>query len=151
MEDRTQYLIRLLPYAIRDKARGYLGYVHDRLVDLALEEGVYGRIKEIRGQVGLIFLLRLLYGYFVIGYRNYRQMLDFFEDKGVEGFQIGSAVYTRQSQTTFQWQEIAAELESLLADAGIASYVRPSLSVDEVLQRIIDSLPDESQSVGRPE
>jgi len=76
MENRTQELTRLLPYIVRDKLRYYLGYVNDRLIDLALEEGVYDRVREVRNEVDLIFLLRLLYGYFVVGFQNYEQMLD---------------------------------------------------------------------------
>lgn len=143
MEDRTQELTRLLPYIIRDKLRAYLGYVNDRLIDLALEEGVYDRVREVRSEVHLIFFLRLLYGYFVIGFQNYEQMLGFFEDKGVKGFQIGSTAYTRQSTVSLEWKQVTSELEKLVSETGIALHVKPTLSIDEVLRRIIRSLPNE--------
>jgi hypothetical protein len=147
MENRAQDLIHLLPYSIRDKTRGYLGYVHDRLVDLALEEGVYDRIREITDKTDLIFLLRLLYGYFVLGFRNYEQMLGFFESKDVRGFKIGSTAYTRQSHIFLEWRQVADEIERLINEARITLYVKPTLSVDEVLHRIIDSLPNEAADV----
>jgi hypothetical protein len=144
MENRTQELIRLLPYIVRDKLRYYLGYVNDRLIDLALEEGVYDRVREVRNEVDLTFLLRLLYGYFVVGFHNYEQMLGFFENKGVRGFQIGSTVYARQSSISREWRQVADELERLVNEAGIALYVKPTLSIDEVLHRIIQSMPSET-------
>jgi len=149
MANRTQELASLLPYTVRDKFRYYLGYVHDRLIDMALEEGVYHRLKELRDEVDLIFLIRLLYGYFVVGFRNYEEMLGFFDKKGVKGFQIGSTVFNRQSPITFEWQRITDELENLVNRAGIAFYVRPTVSVDEVLRRIIRSLSDESVKAER--
>lgn len=149
MANRTQELAGLLPYTVRDKFRYYLGYVSDRLIDMALEEGVYHRLKELRDEVDLIFLVRLLYGYFVVGFRNYEEMLGFFDRKEVKGFQIGSTVFTRQSPITFEWQRITNELENLVNRAGMAFYVRPTVSVDEVLRRIIRSLSDESVKAER--
>jgi hypothetical protein len=142
MEKSVQDLIRLLPYLIRDKAGNYLGYVRDRLIDLALEEGVHDRLMEIQGEADLIFFLRFLYGYFVVGYQNYEQMIEFFEDKGANGFQIGTTAYTRQSQISDEWRQVSGELERIVNEAGIALYVRPTLSVDEVLHRVINSLSD---------
>jgi hypothetical protein len=142
MENSAQDLIHLLPYLIRDKARDYLGYVRDRLIDLALEEGVYERVAEIQSEAELIFLLRFLYGYFVVGYQNYEQMLEFFEVKGANGFQIGTTAYTRQSQISDEWRQVSGHLESIVNEAGLALYVRPMLSVDDVLRQVLDSLPN---------
>ena len=41
-------LAKLLPYPIRDKLRYYLNYIQDRLIDIALEEGKYHIIKDIK-------------------------------------------------------------------------------------------------------
>lgn len=144
MAENTQELVALLPYVLREKFSYYRNYVNDRLIDLALEEGKYGRLKEIQGTVDFIFLLRLLYGYFVIGFRNYDQMLRYFGNKQVSGFQIGSTEFTRQSRITRQWQTVAGDLESLVNDSGLRSYVEPDNRIDNVLQRIIQSIPDDA-------
>lgn len=148
MENRAQELTHLLPYVVRDKLRYYLGYVNDRLIDLALEEGVYDRVSDVRDEVDLIFLIRFLYGYFVVGFQNYGQMLSFFENKGIKGFQIGSTVYTRQSSIYLEWRQVADELERLVNETNIALYIKPTLSIDNVLHRIIRSLPSETSDTG---
>ena len=144
METQVRELTQLLPYDVRDRFRYYLDYMHDMLTDIALEEGLYHRLKEIREEVELIFLLRLLYGYFVVGFQNYEQILDYFESKEVRGFQIGRTSFTRTSPLTAQWHQVANDLERLVSAADLASYVRPGTSVAEVLRRLIRSLPDTS-------
>jgi len=57
--EHTRELVGLLPYVMRDQVRYYLDYVNDRLIDLALESGLYSRVREIQKQVELIFVLRL--------------------------------------------------------------------------------------------
>jgi hypothetical protein len=138
-----QELTRLLPYALRDKFQYHFDYVHDRLVDIAMEEGMHHRIKEYQDNVDLIFLLRLLYAYFVIGFHNHDQMLRFFESKQISGFQIGSTAFTRQSSITSEWREVAGELEALVRVTGLSLYVRPTLSIDEVLRRIVRNSPED--------
>jgi hypothetical protein len=145
MARQVQELIQLLPYDVRDRFRYYLDYVHDTLADIAMEEGVYYRLKEIREEAELIFLLRLLYGYFVVGFQNYEQMLSYFESKQVRGFQIGRTAFTRTSPLTAQWQQVANDLERLVSTAELVPYVRPGTSVAEVLRRLIRSLPDISE------
>jgi hypothetical protein len=142
METQVRELAQLLPYDVRDRLRYYLDYVHDTLTDIALEEGVFHRLKEIREEVELIFLLRLLYGYFVVGFQNYEQMLDYFESKQVRGFQLGRTVFTRASSLTVQWQQVANDLEHIVSAAELAPSVRPGISVAEVIRRIVQSLPD---------
>jgi len=141
MENRNIELISLLPYHVRDKFRHYLSYVHDRLIDIALEEGVYNRLEEFRSDVDFLFLLRLLYGYFVVGFQNYDQMLRFFEDKEISGFQIGSDTFIRHQPFSREWQEIANVLGGIVNEAGIEFYVRPTISIDQVLRQLIQTLP----------
>ncbi len=152
MEIRVKELSRLLPYIVRDKMNYHLDYVNDRLIDIALEEGVYHRLREIRDQVELIFFVRLLYGYFVIGFQNYERMLAYFDSKGVQGFQIGSTAFTRQSPITRQWHEIAEELADYVREGGWSSFVAPGIPDIVVIRRIIDSLlnreKDESRERG---
>ena len=142
MDTSVRELIWLLPYAIRDKVRYHLGYVNDRLIDIALEEGLYSRLGEVRDEVELIFLVRLLYGYFVIGFENYQRMLDYFAVKEVDGFQIGSMSFTRHSPITQQWREIAGELESYVNERGWAPFIAPGIPDAVVIRRIIDYLLD---------
>jgi hypothetical protein len=122
----------------------YRNYVNDRLIDLALEEGKHNRLKEIQSTVDFILLLRLLYSYFVIGFRNYDQMLSYFENKQVSGFQIGSTEFARQSPITRRWQSVAEDLENLVKDSRLRLYVEPDSTIDSVLRRIIQSVPDDA-------
>jgi hypothetical protein len=140
MEGNVRELGNQLPYAARDKLRYYLDYVNDRLVDITLEEGVYDRLAEIRTQVELVFFLRLLYGYFVIGFRNYERMLSYLDAKEIDGFQIGSTTFTRQSAITHDWREIARDLDHLVSQTTIGSFVKPGMSVEAVIRRLVHSL-----------
>lgn len=134
-----------LPYAIRDKLRYYLDFVHDRLFEVAKLEDMEKHISTVRGEVELVFLLRMLYGYFVVGYRNYAAMLDYFESMQVDGFQIGTTVFSASSPITLQWRRLATDLETLLTESEVAQYVRPTLSTDEVIRRILRSRIDKQQ------
>jgi hypothetical protein len=140
----TRELVGLLPYVMRDKVRYYLDYVNDRLIDLALESGLYSRVREIQKQVELIFVLRLLYGYFVIGFQNYERMLNYFETMEVDGFQIGSRVFSKRSPITSHWQQVANNIKRLVSETGTSQYVKPTMSTDMVLRQIIQSLPDKT-------
>jgi hypothetical protein len=128
-----------LPYTIREKLRYYLDFVHDRLFEVAKLEDVQSQVPLIRDEVELIFLLRMLYGYFVIGYRNYASMLEYFESMQVDGFQIGTTEFSSTSRITLDWRRLAASLATLIEESRIEQYVRPSLSTDEVIRRIIRS------------
>jgi hypothetical protein len=134
-----------LPYTVRDKLRYYLDYINDRLIDITLEEGVYDRLAEVRDQVELVFFLRLLYGYFVIGFRNYERMLNYLDAKEVNGFQIGSTTFTRQSNITRDWQEIARELDHLVNQTSIGLFVKPGMSVETVIRRLVRSRSDSAE------
>lgn len=142
MQAQTQELARLLPYNARDKFRYYLDYINDRLFDIALEEQVANRVNEIQAEVELIFFIRHLYKYFAVGYQNFAQALDFFEDKQAIGFRIGTRVFTRQSTLTMNWRQFVNELENLVDEAGLGRYARPNFSDDYVLRELIQSLPD---------
>jgi hypothetical protein len=142
MEDHVRELMSQLPYSVREKFRDYLGYVNDTLIDVALEEGMSHRLEQVRAQVELIFFLRLLYGYFVVGFRNYERMLAYLDSKEIDGFQIGRTAFTKRSPITYQWHEIARELEQLTLQSGLARFVRPTMSTEAVIREIMLSLPD---------
>jgi hypothetical protein len=143
MAEEIRRLEDLLPYSIRDRFRYYLGFVNDRLFEVAKLEGLEKHIPAIRDEVELIFLLRLLYGYFVIGYRNYTSMLNYFKGMQVEGFQIGTTEFASTSRITLEWRQLATGMERLLMESEVAQYVRPTLSTDEVIRRILRSRIDE--------
>jgi hypothetical protein len=128
-----------LPYAIQEKLRYYLDFVHDRLFEVAKLEDMEKQVSLVRDEVELIFLLRMLYGYFVIGYRNYAAMLSYFESMEVDGFQIGTTEFSPKSQITLDWRQLATNLEMLVKEDRIEQYVKPSLSTDEVIRRILQS------------
>ncbi len=150
MQAQTQELAQLLPYNARDKFRYYLDYINDQLFDIALEEQVANRLSEIQEEVELIFFIRHLYKYFAVGYQNFAQALDFFEDKQAIGFRIGTRVFTRQSTLTANWRLLVGELENLINEAGLGRYVRPNFSDDYVLRELIQSLPDVADE-GQPD
>jgi hypothetical protein len=142
MAEEIRRLEDLLPYSIRDRFRYYLGFVNDRLFEIAKLEDLEKYIPAIRDEVELIFLLRLLYGYFVIGYRNYTSMLEYFKRMQVEGFQIGTTEFSPTSRITLEWRQLATGMERLLMESEAAQYVRPTLSTDEVIRRILRSRID---------
>ena len=139
MTGKFRELETQLPYVIRDKLRYYLGFVHDRLFEVARLEDMEKQVSLVRGEVELIFLLRMLYGYFVIGYRNYAAMLSYFESMEVDGFQIGTTRFSPTSQITLDWRQLATSLEMLVKEDDIEQYVKPSLTTDEVIRRILRS------------
>lgn len=140
MEEHLQQPIELLPYALRDSLRRYLAHVNDALIDILLEEGIYQRHAEVRPQVDLIFTVRFLYGYFAMGFRHLDGTLGFFERMGVDGFQIGSTVFTRRTAITSQWRDLVAELDRMILEEGIAEYVRSTMSITATIRDLLDRL-----------
>lgn len=106
----TKELIALLPYNMRERSRGYMDFVNDTLYSVALEEGVYDRRGEVQYEVEMVFMLKLLYAYFVTGYQNFTQVLEFLEHRGADGFEIGSSSYRRNSDVTHDWERVVSEL-----------------------------------------
>ena len=141
MRARTRDLVGLLPYEMRDKVGYYLNYVNDRLIDIADEEGKGDRITEIRDEFEIIFLLKLLYGHFVVGFQNYESLLDFFEAKNISGFTIGSSSFSRQNKVQSEqsldndWRTLQRDLLTLISNLGYTRYMR--VSVDTVIRDIV--------------
>ena len=146
MENRTQELVNQLPYAVHDKLVYYLNYVDARLADVVVEEKAPDKLlKQIRSEVEFMFLLRWLYGYFVVGFQNYERTLDYFENKKVNGFKIGSGTFNKQSPLTSQWERVANDFERLVRQPEVARYVLPKTSMDTVLRQIVRSISDASK------
>lgn len=144
MPSELSELERLLPYTIRDRWWYYRDFVRDRSFEIAKLDDMEEQRKSAERYIDLIFLLRMLYGYFVIGYQNYDATLSYFESRQVDGFQIGTTEFSGRSQITLDWQELVNSLKTLVRELGIGQYVEPSLSTDEVIRRILGS-----QSMGR--
>ena len=90
MLDETKQLVALLPYSMRERARGYMDFVNDVLYSVSLEENAHEQRREIQYEVEMVFMLKLLYAVFVTGYRNFTQVLEFLDGKGASGFEIGA-------------------------------------------------------------
>lgn len=139
MKQRTRELTHLLPYTFRDKFRYYLDFVNDRLYDIAVVEGKKELIPIINERVEFLFLLRMLYGYYVIGYENYKNFLNYFMEMQVDGFKIGTTDFTRDSEITQEWGLIAREFTSIIEEYALSDYVRPTMATDELIRKILTS------------
>ena len=139
MEERTRVLEGLLPYAVREKYRYYVDYMHDRVYEIALEERVEYRSRDVRSTVELVLLMRFLYGYFVLGFENYERMLEYLEGKQVRGFQIGRMTFAKTSFFSEDWRQVSTELKRLTAQSELREYIQPSLSSDEAIRRLLQS------------
>ncbi|MBK9751368.1 MAG: hypothetical protein IPO91_32000 [Chloroflexi bacterium] len=150
MRKETQSLIQLLPYAMREKARGYLDYVNDVLYQVALQEDVYARRIEVQYEVELIFLLKLIYAVFVTGYQNFDNVLRYLEREGARGFSIGSSDFGRQSELTQQWQEVVTGINAIVSDLDsvnldatqrntgkVSRYIKTYGSVEDIVREIV--------------
>jgi hypothetical protein len=116
-----------------------MDFINDRLFDVATIENKRQIIPQVREEIEFVFLMRMLYGYFVIGQRNYQQMLEYFERMEVQGFQIGSTEFTQTSRFTREWQDLAREMESLVVENDLLRFVQPSIATDEVIRRVLDT------------
>lgn len=133
-------LVKLLPYALQDKIHYYYDFVKDRLFEVALIEKQSEVARRFEKDIELIFLLRLLYGYFVLGYRNYDASLRFFESLEVDGFQIGTTHYSRDNTITQEWSDLAEEIEILIRENQIERYMRPTIATDEIIRELLTQL-----------
>jgi hypothetical protein len=132
-------LIKLLPYTLQDKVRYYFDFVKDRLFEVSIIEKSQHVARQFEKDIELIFLIRLLYGYFVLGYRNYDASLRFFESQNIDGFQIGTTHYSRNSSITQEWRDLSEEIETLIRNNQIEKYVLSSQSTDEIIRELLTS------------
>ena len=137
MDFYVRKIERALPYALREKLRYYLDFVHDRLTDIALEQNKYDSIRKVRPQVELVFTLRFLHAYLIVGYQNYARMLSFFEDMEIPGFQIGSTVFDRKSSLSTSWSDLSLELGKFLSEPNLKAALQLEDSTDKVIRRIL--------------
>lgn len=150
MRKETQQLIQLLPYNMRERARGYLDYVSDVLHEVALQEGVYPRRNEVQYEIEIIFLLKLIYAYFVTGYQNFDNVLRYIEGKGAQGFSIGSSTFSRQGDLVRNWQTVVRELNAIVREldtisgnqdtvnrSNLSQYVVTYGSVESIIRQIV--------------
>jgi hypothetical protein len=129
--------VKLLPYTLQDRVRYYYDFVKDRLFEVAVIERRQEIARRFENDFELIFLLRLLYGYFVLGYRNYDASLRFFESLNIDGFQIGTTHYSRDNTITQEWFNLAEDLETLVRENQIERYMRPAISTDEIIRELL--------------
>ena len=141
-------LVKLLPYVLQDKVHYYFDFVKDRLFEVAHIEKQSEVAQRFEKDIELIFLLRLLYGYFVLGYRNYDAALSFFESLEVEGFQIGTTHYSRDNPITQEWSDLAEEIEVLIRENQIERYMRPTIGTDEIIRDLLIQLNEANRRHG---
>lgn len=146
MDERIQLLVSELPYGLREKLRYFLDYIYDRTVDIALEQGIYYNksiaLRNHRRLIDLIFTIRMLYGFLVLGFRNYDQALQFFEGKQVDGFIIGRTSYNRKSNITTQWSIVSQDLDRIVHELNLIYYVSPNTTIDAIIHSILNNLPE---------
>jgi hypothetical protein len=151
MTDNINYLIRDLPYTLQEKVRYYYDYVKDRLFEIAIIEDRQKITKHLEKELELIFLLRLLYGYIVLGYRNYEDSLQFFESLEIDGFQIGTTHYSRNTPITQEWLNLAEDIETLVRENQIERYMHSTLSTDEIIRELITKYDEAGENYGKEE
>lgn len=150
MEPHTRRFVNDLPYSIRDRIQRYIDFVDEILVDIALEEGVYEQIGVVRRDIETIFLLRLLYGYYVLGQQNYERMMDFLGSFQINGFQIGGSTFQRNGTTDREWREVATELERIIDASGVQHYILASQSIETVIRDYVTNRVEGSNNGEQP-
>lgn len=133
---------------MQDKIHYYFDFVKDRLFEVAFLEKQLEFAQRFEKDIELIFLLRLLYGYFVLGYRNYDAALRFFESLEVDGFQIGTTHYSRDNLITQEWSDLAEEIEILIRENQIERFMRPTIGTDEIIRDLLTQLNEADQRHG---
>lgn len=151
MTDNQTELVTLLPYSLQDKVRYYFDFVKDRLFEVAIIEKRQKIARRFEKDIELIFVLRLLYGYFALGYRNYDASLHFFESLNINEFQIGTTNYSRNASITQEWFNLAEEIETLVRNNRVERYMQSALSIDEIIRELLTSFDEASQNHGKEE
>ena len=142
MEQHIREFVSNFPYSIRDRIQRYIEFVDERLVDIALEEGVYQQISVIRGDIETIFFLRFIYGYYVVGQQNYDRMMNFLGAFQINGFQIGSSTFQRDSALDREWRELARGLEGIIDDSGVQRYVLARESIETIIRNYVANIDE---------
>lgn len=151
MVENQMDLVQLLPYSLQDKLRYYYDFVKDRLFEVAITDKRQDIARHFEKDIELIFLMRLLYGYFVLGYRNYDASLHFFESLNINGFQIGTTHYSRNSLITQEWRNLAEGIETLVRENRIERFMRSTISTDEVIRELLISFSESDRENGQEE
>lgn len=151
MPENQTDLVNILPYNLQDKVRYYFDFVKDRLFEVAIIEKRQEIARRFEKDVELIFLLRFLYGYFVLGYHNYDASLRFFESLNIDGFQIGTTHYVRRASISQEWFNLAEEIETLVRNNQIERYMQSALSTDEIIRELLASFDGGDRDHGEEE
>jgi hypothetical protein len=137
MRKETQQLIQLLPYNMRERTRGYLDYVSDVLHEVSLQEGVYARRNEVQYEIEIIFLLKLIYAYFVTGYQNFDNILQYIEGKGAQGLANSWRIVVRELNAIVQELDTIATTQEAATRSNFSRYITTYGSVESIVRQIV--------------
>jgi hypothetical protein len=105
--------------------------------DLIYEQGISDHNREIQSWVELVFLARYIYAFIVEGFGTFDRLLTYLETKQVPGIAVGTRDFSRDSDFTEEWKELALATRSLTQDSESGRFVTSSRTTREIIQDII--------------
>jgi hypothetical protein len=139
-------LTKILPYLLQEKTRNYLDYVNDRLDDLQLLDKFENISQKQRNDILMVFFIRYIYDFITFGLSNFHNSLNFFEERKLVGFQIGSTNFSKDSEIISEWNELSKKLSELIKKNHLDFYVKSQNSIDDLLVRLVFDLNNKFSS-----
>jgi hypothetical protein len=93
------------------------------------------RLKDIANEASLVILIVLLRSFFEEGTRAAIQAVDTFQELGIEGFQIGSKVFSGRNEDVMRGELLADKLEQMITTPGLSDLIKNSRYPYQVLNR----------------
>ncbi len=135
-------LIEKLPMQIRSRFQHYPAYI-DSLIDEELGNQSEPLSSHAREMIRVIAFAKLLRDFLLEGTRVARVSAFEFQKLGLEGFQIGSTVFTSMNEATLRGQKLAEALSESLAEYGkVREYLRKSLTPQALVQALLKEVKD---------
>jgi hypothetical protein len=133
-------LTGILPYLLQEKTRTYLDYVNDRLDDLLFLDKFENISQKQRNDILMVFFIRYIYGFITFGFSNLHNSLNFFEERKLVGFQIGSTYFSKDSEIISEWNELSNKLSEMIKKNHLEFYVKSQKSIDDLLVMLVFDL-----------
>jgi hypothetical protein len=136
-------IIQRLPQKLQVRFNSLGNYVQGMIDE---ESAKYGKEVRLRTEdIQLIQLAALVYSldsFLRAGTHSARSASVAFEEFGLEGFQVGSSLFTRSNENTLRGEVLAERLEATITRTRLGRTIKNSPTMRELISTLIREMND---------
>ncbi len=125
-------LIRKLPYKLQRRFESFGNYV-DGILSEKEPKGGWNLSEEDIDGIKLIALIFSLKAFLKQGTIITKQAIRVFSVLGADGFTVGNAIFTDQSEDTYRGEKLSKELNKLLIETTQLDFLQEDKSISQVI------------------